>query len=411
MDLETDHRDHPEVNSSSTHGEMFIPGITFGVLLVLLVPLGIAMVLRGGVMEPASWILPAAMGFLLVLSCGAIDLSVWVVMGVGGAVAAGLINRGVAPGVAFPAAVVLGAAIGAINGLLVARVRLPSILVTTVVGLAMMGGMWALNPPRMMEIPNQTFDAWISVLNDGYIALVNALLWISGEAPLDDVRMSAPLTMLRMLLVSGAWSAVLVVLLAGNRRRPGRGSPPRRWVLFASLCASGALSSLGGICWLLDQGQTPIPTRLVDSLVIPVAVVLAGGIVLRDRGRTVLAGIFLPLALLLISLWRELILPARVWGYSLQLLLLGVIVLEVQWAFCRCLTHPRPKHWWGWFPAVLSAGGLGVLGCSALVDFPHQPTVQSIGVVLWALGAIPLLIQSAPHILRNRRGVKQSSDL
>ena len=405
MDLETDHRDHPEANSSFAHGEMFIPGIMFGVLLMLLVPLGIAMELRGEVMAPASWALPGAMGFLLVLSCGSVDLSVWVVMGVGGVAAAGLINRGVAPEFAFPAAVVLGAAIGAINALLVARTRLPSILVTAVVGLAVMVGMWALKLPRMMGIPNQTFDVWSSVLNDGYVALVNALLWLVGGTPPDDVRISSPLTMLRMLLAAGAWSAVLLVLLAANRRRHGR----RRWVLFASLCASGALSSLGGTCWLLDQGQTPIPTRLVDTLVIPVAAVLTGGVVLRGRGRTVITGIFLPLALLLVSLWRELILPVRVWGYSLQLLLLGLVVLEVQWAFCWCLTHRRPKHWWGWIPVILSVGGLGVLGCSALVDFSHQQKVQSIGVVIWTMGAIPLLIQSAPYILRTRRSVKQSA--
>ena len=374
---------------------------------MLLVPLGLAMVLRGGVVTPAAWVLPAAMGFLLVLSCGAVDLSVWVVMGVGGVVAAGLINRGVAPEFAFSAAVGLGAAIGAINGLLVARVRLPSILITAVVGLAVMGGMWTLNPPRMIGIPNQTFDAWNSVLNDGYMAMVNALRRIGDGAPLDDVRMSAPLTMLRMLLVAGAWSAVLLVLLAGNRKRSGRRSPPRRWGLFAALCTSGALSSLSGVCWLLDQGQTPTPTRLVDTLVIPVAVVLTGGVVLRKRGRTVLTGIFLPLALLLVSLWRELILPVRAWGYSLQLLLLGIVVLEVQWAFCRSLTHSRPKHWWGWVPVTLSAGGLGVLGCSALVDFPHQPRAQSVGVILWAMGAIPLLIQSALHILRTRWENKQ----
>ncbi|HAU36877.1 MAG TPA: hypothetical protein DCX07_04085, partial [Phycisphaerales bacterium] len=48
--------------------------------------------------------LPAALGMLLALRCGAIDLSVWGVMGVGGLVAAGLIRAGVPAAMAFAAA-------------------------------------------------------------------------------------------------------------------------------------------------------------------------------------------------------------------------------------------------------------------------------------------------------------------
>ena len=403
-------------------------GVTFGVLLLLLIPLGISAELRGAdygeavVVGLASWILPAAMGFLLVLSCGGVDLSVWVVMGLGGVTAAGLINLGVSPGFAFLAAVALGAGIGGINGLLAARIGFPSILVTAVTALAGMGVIWAMGLPRVIGIPDQTFDAWVSVLNDGYTAVVNAMRRMGGgAAPLDDVRVPAPLMMLRMLLVAGVWSAVLLVLLWANRRRIGRGAwqPSRRWVLFASLCGSGALSALAGVCWVLDNGQAPIPTRLVDSLTIPVAVVLGGGLILRGRGQTVLACIFLPAGVLLTGLWCESIFPIQVWGFSLQLLLLGVIALEVQWAFLWCLGRPRPRHWWGWFPGVLSAVGLGVLGCSALVDLPplraavgpQSPGPQSIGVALWALGAILLLIQqSAFCVLRARRGTKQSGD-
>ncbi|MCK4276948.1 MAG: hypothetical protein KAX78_10570, partial [Phycisphaerae bacterium] len=53
--------------------------------------------MRGASDQMASIYLLMSLGFLLALRCGAIDLSVWVVAGLGGLVTAGLINVGVWP--------------------------------------------------------------------------------------------------------------------------------------------------------------------------------------------------------------------------------------------------------------------------------------------------------------------------
>ena len=86
--------------------------------------------------QMASFYLLPAMGFLLCLRCGAIDLSVWAAAALGGMVAAGLIAADVAPVLAFAAALGSGLALGVVNGALVAGLRLPSAVVSLAVAFA-----------------------------------------------------------------------------------------------------------------------------------------------------------------------------------------------------------------------------------------------------------------------------------
>jgi rhamnose transport system permease protein len=71
-----------------------------------------------------------ALGLLLVIIAGEIDLSVASVLGLSSAIVGALIEKGAPLGLAIAAALLAGALCGLFNGLLVARLGLPSLVVT-----------------------------------------------------------------------------------------------------------------------------------------------------------------------------------------------------------------------------------------------------------------------------------------
>jgi hypothetical protein len=216
-------------------------------------------------------------------------------------------------------------------------------------------------------------------------------------------QLIAPLVTLRMLIVSLAWSLTLVVLLVGDIRTAGWPRPfARWWVRPVSLIVSGSLAGVTGIAWLVDHGSTPVPGRLVDGLTIPIAVVLAGSVLLQGRGRTMLAGICLPLSLLLTQLWEQTIWPLSMMGYSIHLLALGALVLLAQLAFVWGLDNTRIGRLLAWAACVLSLVALGIVGATPLVGslFAARPFLVSLCVWTAALG---LLLASVSMTYRRRK--------
>jgi len=257
----------------------------------------------------AAACLPAALGFLLVFRCGAIDLSIWAVMGLGGLVAAGCINAGIPPWGAFVLAVGTGAVVGAINGFLTWRIRLPAIVITAVVGLVLLGAMNWKYAERTVFVPDSAFDEWVSNIHGLFNTTNGGLAKITAQVDhkqqvVVPASITGPLVVLRTMLVFIAWAAVLAVLGIADNIIPKTSQPYKKWLMRPiCLCVSGAMAGLSGACWLLDLGYTPVQTRLVDGLIIPAAVILTGTLLLQGRGRTMLAVIFLPVAVLCASLW------------------------------------------------------------------------------------------------------------
>ena len=101
-----------------------------------------------------------SLGFLLALRCGAIDLSVWAASFLGGLVAARLINGGAPTAWALAAGTGAGMLLGAINGLLVAYGRLPSVLVTLVTAGVTISVLSAAFPGRLVSVPDGAFARW-----------------------------------------------------------------------------------------------------------------------------------------------------------------------------------------------------------------------------------------------------------
>ncbi len=328
--------------------------------------------------QMASGMLPAAMGFMLALRCGAIDLSIWMVMSETGVLAAVLINAGLDPSVAFLISGLLGLSIGFCNAILVALLKIPSILATPVVALAGMGIMRLLYDRPAIIVADHAFDGWVLGISN--------ILALPEEAKAD---LLGPLLTVRMLLVAAGWTAVLVVLMLADsysRSRPDRPISHRK-SLFFSLCASGGLAGVSGMCWLLDLGQVSIATRLVDSLAIPTAVIMAGGILLAGKGgRTMLVGILMPLALLLTNAWSQTIWPLQIAGHYAQMPALLVLTCGVDLTFLWTLNHASRARWLAWIATGLTVAGLLIIPFSCLAVRSLHPRIYFIGLTLWACG-------------------------
>ena len=353
--------------------------------LLLLVGLAVSMLGgRGG--DNISWVglanhatsvhLLPALGFLLALRCGAIDLSVWVSWGLAGVVAASLIKAGLSPGWAFAAGLAAGLAMGAVNAVCVAVARLPSIAVTPAVACLVMLGLHALvgTDPREIEVPFDVFGRWADALGFHHPTMRRAIV--------GTVHIAALLT----LLLSGR---------LGRRLRPSS-----RLLTGIALCASGALAATAGLCWLLDHARAPVPTRLVDDLRVPVAAVVAGGAFLSGPGRTALAAAWLPMVLVVVTVWLQEVWQVEASGYWLQLLLLGGMVLVSHMAGGEAMAARRGRGGMAMAAAVLTAMGIVTLGGSAGVARGTVMVFRITAMGLWLAGAVLLLIARA----RTQRG-------
>lgn len=278
-----------------------------------------------------SFYLLPSLGFMLALRCGAIDLSVWAVAGLGGVVAAGLVCAGAGVGFAILAAAGVGAAIGALHGLIVARLRVPAPIITLVTGLVIVFGLGAVIDGRAVHVPSGSLDAVVGWLPDARF---------SGESPL---MLSRPF-ILRLLMVAGVYLLATAVVSAVTSASYAHGhTPSPRKALWASLCASGALAGLGGAIWLLDYGSAPLPRQVIGDLRVPAAAILAGAMLYRGRQRVMLAMLCLPASLLVATLWQLEVVFRPVAGYPPQVALLIVLTIAVHLLIRAMSGAARPR--------------------------------------------------------------------
>ncbi len=312
--------------------------------------------------QMASYLLLIAMGFMLALRAGAIDLSVWSAAGLGGLAAAWLINLGLRPDMAILLAVGAGLGLGVLNGAVV-LLGCPSVLATTVTGVITMAALQRVVPGRSVWVPETAFDALMSG-DSGVLGL-------------------------RVLLVTG-----LYVIVAFSQARVDladwKGRPtPRRLGVLASLAASGMLAAAGGACFLIDNGWTPVPTRLIDDLRVPAAAILAGTLFLDRKGRQLLCVASLPPALLLSTIWRQKVwyLPAPTVGLELQMLVLVGMAITVHLAFGRYLDARGTGRRLPSASVFLAVGGLATVAAAGNFDrFAARDIFHAAGIAVWLAG-------------------------
>lgn len=355
--------------------------------------------LGGGIMQDVvaimtSSILLASMGMMIAWRYGSVDLSIWGVMGLGGLVAAEVLNHGGSPYLAFLVAALAGMAVGVINYLLVSRINMiPSFILTFLVGVAIVVAMNMIYSVRTVFISDDAFGK-----------LIDDTRWLLMQTPQDDFDRNAPMMVVRMLMVFSVWAGVLIVFLIGDMITSDTPRPfARWWVRPAALITSGMLAGLAGAGWLIDHGDTPVPTRPIDSLQIPAVVILSGTMLLQGRGRTLMVGICLPTAVLVVALWEQITWPIWFYGYSVEIMIFMVMVGLIQWTLVWAMDYPSGKAWIGWLVVSVCTAGLIIIALTPKLEgFVSPKDVMFTGLCVWLVGAIALVI-SIITIIRIRR--------
>jgi ribose/xylose/arabinose/galactoside ABC-type transport system permease subunit len=337
-----------------------------------------------------SFCLLPAMGFMLALRCGAVDLSVWVTASLGGAVTAVMLGAGLNPAVAIFAGMSAGAICGLINGILVAGLRLPCPLVSAGMAFGLIGWMGTVFPSGEVALG----DGVLSGMLGNFQSFVN---WLGlPEVTLQSVS---------ALGVFVVYSLTMLVILNGEMVERHRGrAGSERWRLFLALTASGVLSAAGGISWLIEHGTAPVSGRPVGDLVIPAAALLAGGFYLAGRGRTLLVGVLLPMSLAVVIGWKQEVMNLRcdfLAGYSLQVAALMVMVAASRYAMTCGAIAPRWRSE-ALGLALSSSAGIAIFAASVWFEIPViRDIVRAVGGGLWlvgAAGAIALKLVSSRRV-------------
>jgi ribose transport system permease protein len=248
-----------------------------GIFVFLLVFIGLMSLFAPQILQPGNlagilnqmvFILIPTMGMTIVIVSGGIDLSVGSTIGITGGVCAYLLNAGMPMPVAFIAAVLAGAFIGALNGTVITRLKVPDFVAT----LAMLGVLRGLLYVWTNGIPFRNYmtpdyyaigglrmvalNLTIPVFVAAFILIVLSFLMrrtylgphfrATGSNP-EAARLSGiqPERIKRVAYVaSGVLAAVTGVLLAGRLTtvHPAMGSGYELQIIAAAVMGGAALS-------------------------------------------------------------------------------------------------------------------------------------------------------------------------
>jgi rhamnose transport system permease protein len=222
-----------------------------------------------------------AVGMTLVILVGEIDISVGSQFAVCSVAAGFLAKSGVPVALLLPCVLLIGAAMGALNGLLVAYLRLPSIIVTLAMLVAWRDGLrWMTEGAWVQDLPanfqwfglGQTIGQWL-IVGVALLGLI-AFSWMLGNV--------------------SAGRAIYAVGSDQEAARLAGIEPPR--VVFGVFVWMGALT---GLAALLNAVRfSSIPSNAGSGLELKViAAVVVGGVAITG-GRGTLIGTLIGAALL-----------------------------------------------------------------------------------------------------------------
>lgn len=226
-------------------------------------------------------VLLVSIGMTLVILVGEIDISVGSQFAVCSVVAGWLAKEGLPIPLLLPAVVLIGAAMGAVNGILVGRLRLPSIIVTLAMLVAWRDGLrWATQGAWIQDLPS-SFQ-WFGLgqrLGQTVIVVVALAVLISFSWVLYNLRVG------RAIYAVG--SDAEAARLAGIE--------PRR-VVCGAFMMMGALAGLAALLNAVRFAEVPSNAGLGLELKAVAAVVVGGTAITGGRGT--MAGTLIGAALL-----------------------------------------------------------------------------------------------------------------
>src|ERR1051325_237801 len=250
-------------------------GLAYGVLLLtvgILAPAFFSVAnLRDLALNNAPALIVAA-GMTLVILIGEIDISVGSQFAVC-SVAAGLLAKsGVPIPLLFPCLLLVGAVMGAVNGLLVAYLRLPSIIVTLAMLVAWRDGLrWVTEGAWVQDLPANFQWLGLGQSAGEWLIVLAALLVLTGFG-----------WALRNL---SAGRALYAVGSDAEAARLAGIEPPR--VVFGVFVLMGALTGLAALLNAVRFSEIPSNAGIGLELKAVAAVVVGGAAITGGRGTLV----------------------------------------------------------------------------------------------------------------------------
>lgn len=226
-------------------------------------------------------VLLVAIGMTLVILVGEIDISVGSQFAVCSVAAGWLAKEGVPIPLLLPSVVLIGAAMGALNGVLVGRLRLPSIIVTLAMLVAWRDTLrWV------------TQGAWVQDLPASFQWFGLGQTW--GQILIVSVALVVLISFSWVLHNLGAGRAVYAVGSDAEAARLAGINP--QWVICGAFAAMGALAGLAALLNAVRFAAVPSNAGLGLELKAVAAVVVGGTAITGGRGT--LAGTLVGAALL-----------------------------------------------------------------------------------------------------------------
>ena len=225
------------------------------------------------VLLQVSPVLLAAVGMTFVIATGGVDLSVGSTMAISGAIAAVLIDRGLV--VAVAAALVGGCVMGALNGGLIASLRVQPIVVTLATLIAGRG---------LAQV----------ISHDGELVTVSAPAFLAlGRGSVGAVPGQVVIAVLAALCAAFVLRATAFgryVLAVGGNRSAARlaGVPARRTIVLVYV-ASACLSAIAGLIVAARLGASDAAKIGQNMELDAIAAVVVGGTALSG-GRATMGG-------------------------------------------------------------------------------------------------------------------------
>jgi rhamnose transport system permease protein len=214
-------------------------------------------------------VLIIAIGLTLVILTGQIDISVGSVFAICGVVSGVLAKEGVPVAVAACGAVLAGAALGTINGALVAYARIPSIVVTLATMVAWRDALrWATQGAWVHDLPAEF--QWLGLTQRSYPVLLAGVV---------AALLCGTMWAMRYLAAGRA-----VYATGSNReaaRLTGLNTP---LIVFSVFAIAGALTGLAAVLNAVRFNQIPANAGLGLEMKVIAAVVVGGTAVMGGRG-------------------------------------------------------------------------------------------------------------------------------
>jgi simple sugar transport system permease protein len=216
----------------------------------------------------------------LTMLLGEIDLSVVGILGFSGAVGATAVDKGLPGWLGVLLVLAIGALIGLVNGLCIAKLRMTSLIETLAMGLTLGGAVLAITKGRTITISDTSYT---------FIGQQYVLTW-----PMMPLALLLLFVVIAVVLTRTTWGRKLYATGGNKRAAYAAGISTDRLVISAYV-VSGLLSGFAG--WLATAYLSGVNSTMgTDLLLYAVAAPVIGGVSLfGGRGRVLgmLGGVLL----------------------------------------------------------------------------------------------------------------------